>query len=148
MPQPPVRVLVLAGLLILLVVGAVQGGIAMLTDPLEPLGMPTSYLDRTPIDTFTPPGVFLLAIAGASLLTGIGLVTGWRWPRASRIETPVGFRWPWIGAVATGVVLLAFEILELFPVPFHPVMHPLLIAGTSAIVVMPLTPAIRGHLRG
>jgi hypothetical protein len=111
----------------------------MISDPLTPLGMPTSYLERTPIDTYFWPGAFLLAIAVASILTIAGLLLGWRWQWAGSIERAIGFRWPWIGAVATGTILLLFEIIELFMVPFHPVMHPLLIAGSVAIISLALT---------
>ena len=137
----------LAALFAILSVGAIQGGLAMITDPLTPLGMPTSFLERTPIDTYFWPGVFLLAIAGTSLLTAAGLLTGWRWRWARRIENAIGYRWPWLGAIATGSVLLAFEIIELFMVPFHPVMHPLLIAGSVSIIGLALTSSTRNHLR-
>ena len=145
--RTPASVAGLVGLLALLVVGAVQGGIAMISDPLEPLGMPASFLDGTPIDTYFWPGVFLLAIAAASLVTILGLVLGWRWQWAVGIERTVGYRWPWLGALATGTVLLVFEIIELFMVPFHPLMHPLLIAGSLAIIWLAVTPSTRGHLR-
>jgi hypothetical protein len=142
----PMSIIGLIGLLAVLGVGAVQGGIAMITDPLTPLGMPTTFLERTPIDTYFWPGIFLLAIAGASLLTIMGLLLGWRWHWAGDIERLIGFRWPWIGAIATGTILLLFEIIELFMVPFHPVMHPLLIAGSVAIVTLAVTPSARNHL--
>lgn len=144
--RPPATVISLIGLFSVLAVGAIQGGIEMISDPLTPLGMPTSYLERTPIDTYFWPGVFLLAIASASILTIAGLL-GWRWQWARRIERAIGFRWPWIGAIAAGTFLLLFEIIELFMVPFHPVMHPLLIAGSVAIISLALTSSARSHLR-
>ena len=49
--------------------------------------------------------------------------------------------------MSTGVVLLLFEIIELFLVPFHPVMHPLLIAGSLAIIGLPFTQSARQHFR-
>lgn len=142
----PGAVISLIVLLGVLTIGAIQGGVAMVADPTEPLGMPTSYLDRTPIDDYVLPGLFLLGIAVASVLTSVGLVFDWRWSWARAIEHAVGFRWPWIGAMAIGSILLMFEILELFLVPFHPVMHPLLIAGSLAIVGLALTPSAREHL--
>jgi hypothetical protein len=48
--------------------------------------------------------------------------------------------------MAVGIVLLAFEIAELFLVPFHPVMHPLLIAGSLAIVILTSTRSARQYL--
>jgi hypothetical protein len=143
----PATVIGLVGLFAVLGVGAVQGGIAMVTDPLTPLGMTTSFLERTPIDTYFWPGIFLLSIAAAALLTIVGLLFGWRWHWAGAIERSIGFRWPWIGAVATGTILLLFEIIELFMVPFHPVMHPLLIAGSVAIISLAMTSSARSHLR-
>ncbi len=138
---PPGTVWTLAALMALLAVGAIQGGWAMVTDPMSPLGMPVSYLENAPIGDYFLPGVFFLCIAAASLLVAIGLVSHWRWRWAGGIEAVVGHRWPWIGAVAVGGVLLAFEIIELFLVPFHPVMHPLLLAGSSAILLLPFTPS-------
>ena len=92
------------------------------------------------------PGMFLLGIAVASVIT-IGGLFGWRWPWAARIEAAVGYRWPWLGALSIGAVLLVFEIIELFLVPFHPVMHPLLIAASLAIIGLPLLPGARSFLR-
>jgi hypothetical protein len=145
--RKPLTVIALIGLLALLAFGAVQGGFAMVTNPLEPLGMPLDYLEKTPVDTYLWPGVFFLAIAGASLLTVSGLLFDWPMRWAFPIEARVGYRWPWIGALSTGTVLLAFEILELFLIPFHPVMHPLLLAGSAAIIWLTWTHPTREHLR-
>jgi hypothetical protein len=118
----------------------------MIVDPVEPLGMPASYLDDTPIDDYVLPGIFLLALGAASLVTAAGLIFRWDWSWAHAVEARAGHRWPWIGAFATGGVLLAFELLELFLVPFHPVMHPLLIAAAVAIIALALTPGARRYL--
>lgn len=142
----PASIVSLALLLAALFVGAVQGGVAMVTDPLHPLGMTTDWLRRSPVDDYFWPGVFLLGIAVASLLAVLGLLLAWPWRWASRIEGLIGFRWPWLAAVATGAVLFVFEIIELFVVPFHPVMHPLLLAGSAAIVGLALSPGAREHL--
>ena len=139
----PGSLLWLARLLGLLAVGAFQGGWAMVRDPYEPLGMTIAFLERTPIDTYFWPGVFLLCIGAASLLTVAGLVTRWLWPWANGIERRIGYRWPWIGAVSIGSTLLVFEMLEVYMVPFHPVMHPLLIASSVAVLLLAITPATR-----
>ena len=143
----PAGIVALAILLGVLTIGALQGGIAMVTNPLEPLGMTVDYLDGTPIDDYFLPGLFLLAIAAASLTTIPGLLVRWEWGWASGIESAVGYRWPWLATVAIGAILLVFEIVELFMVPFHPVMHPLLIAGSLAIIALPMTASVRRCLR-
>lgn len=143
----PTTVRWLAALLGLLTIGALQGGVAMVVDPIEPLGMSVEYLEDTPISDYVLPGVFLLAIAAACLLTIFGLLLHWEWGWAAAIERRIGHRWPWLAALATGGVLLAFEVIELFFVPFHPVMHPLLIAGSLAIIALTLMPSARSHLK-
>jgi hypothetical protein len=143
----PGPVIALAVLLVLLTIGALQGGIAMVANPREPLGMTVEFLDDAPVHTYLWPGVFLLGIAAAAITTAVGLLTGWRWPWAARIEAFAGHRWPWLGSLAIGGVLLAFEIAELWLVPFHPVMHPLLIAASVALVALPCAQSARAHLR-
>lgn len=130
-----------------LALGALQGGVAMVIDPLQPLGMSTDFLEGTPVSTYFWPGIFLLAIAAASTLNAIGLHSGWRWRWAESIERTVGLRWPWIGLVATATVLLAFEVVELFVIPFHPIMHPLLIAISVTLLWLAMTPSVKGCLR-
>lgn len=144
--RPPPTVIALAVLLGLLAVGALQGGVAMVRDPHQPLGMSAGFLDRAPIDTYFWPGVFLLAIAAASALTLVGLLFDWRWRWASAIERRVGHRWPWLGAFSTAGVLLVFELLELYIVPFHPVMHPTLIIASLLMLGLTLSPSTSDFL--
>lgn len=142
----PLPVTTLAGLLSLLFVGALQGGLAMVANPVDPLGMSPDFLEKAPIADYFWPGIFLLAISAASVLTVPGLLFGWNWHWAARIEAGVGYRWPWIASISIGSVLLVFELIELFVVPFHPIMHPLLIVGSAAIALLPLTPSARAEL--
>jgi hypothetical protein len=136
----------LSVLLGVLVIGTIAAAWAMITDPLEPLGMTTEWLENAPVDTYFWPGIFFVGVTLASLLTLAGLVFDWRWRWARGVESRIGYRWPWVGAVATGVVLLIFEIIELFLVPFHPVMHPLLIAVSLVIIGLPFTRSARQRL--
>lgn len=119
----------------------------MVMDPYQPLGMTPDLLSNTPVDSFFLPGLFLLGMAVASILTLGGLAFGWDWRWARRIETSIGSRWPWPAALAIGVVLLAFEVLELALIPFHPVLHPALIGLALAIIGLASTPTVRRHLK-
>lgn len=145
--RPPPTVIALSVLFGLLAVGALQGGVAMVRDPQQPLGMSTGFLDRTPIDTYFWPGMFLLGIAAASILTFTGLLFDWRWAWAAAIETRIGHRWPWPGAMATAGVLLVFELLELYIVPFHPIMHPALIIASMVMLGLTLSTSTSEFLR-
>jgi hypothetical protein len=144
--RPPGGIVALASLLGLLTIGALQGGIAMVTNPTEPLEMTVEYLAKSPVEDYFLPGLFLLGIAAVSIITIAGLIFGWRWNWASPIESRIGYRWPWLGAVSIGGILLVFEVVELFMVPFHPVMHPLLVAGSLVIVILAVTPSARRYL--
>ncbi len=144
--RPPGTIIALGTLLIVLVLGSIQGGWAMVTNPVSPLGMSVDFLERAPVDDYLWPGLFLLGIALASSITVVGLFVRWEWPWASPIENAIGYRWPWVGAMAVGVVLLAFEIIELFMVPFHPVMHPLLITVSLTVLLLASTRSARQHL--
>ena len=146
-PRIPRTLIGLCVVLGLLAIGAAQGGVAMIADPDTPLGMTADYLDGTPVTSYLLPGWFLLGIATASLLTLAGIIFDWRWGWAAGIERSIGHRWPWLGSILTGGVLLAFEIVELFTVPFHPVMHPLLIAVSLALIGLPSTRSGRAFLR-
>lgn len=142
----PATVVVLAVMFGILAVGTFEAARAMITDPLAPFGMTTELLEKAPVDTYFWPGMFFVGITLASLATIIGLVFRWEWNWAGGIESRVGYRWPWLGALSTGFVLLVFEIIELFLVPFHPVMHPFLIAWSLAIIALPLTRSARSYL--
>lgn len=144
--RPPVSIVLLSVVLGILVIGTFEAARAMITNPLEPLGMTTEWLENAPVDTYFWPGMFFVGMTLASLLTLAGLVFRWPWKWAQGIESRIGYRWPWLGAVSIGVVLLIFEIIELFLVPLHPVMHPLLIAWSLAIIGLPLTQSARQHL--
>jgi hypothetical protein len=143
----PGSIVVLSVLLGILVIGTFAAAREMITNPLEPFGMTTDWLEKAPVDTYFWPGMFFIGMTLAALLTLAGLVFSWPWKWARGIESRTGYRWPWLGAVSTGVVLLLFEITELFLVPFHPVMHPLLIALSLAIIWMPFVLSARRHLQ-
>lgn len=141
----PASIVVLSVLLGILGVGTFEAARAMITNPLEPFGMTTEWLENSPVDTYFWPGMFFVGMTLAILITLAGLVFRWPWKWAQGIESRVGYRWPWLGAVSIGVVLLLFEIIELFLVPFHPVMHPLLIAGSLAIIWLPFSRSARKY---
>lgn len=67
----------LAGVLLLVAVSAVYGGIGLMGNGM---GMPRGWLDRTPFDSWTWPGVALLITVAAPQLVAAGLaVAGHRW---------------------------------------------------------------------
>lgn len=91
----------LAGLLLFNGVGAVGGGIALLTDNI---GLPLSLLDGTPFSTYVIPGWILLVVVGGSSIAASFLV--WRMSRFS-VEA----------SVAAGLILLGWITTEFVMIP-------------------------------
>lgn len=61
----------LIGLHILVGLGAMSGGLAAITDPLSPLGMPADTLKYSPFNDFFIPGLILFVVIGlGNLLSG------------------------------------------------------------------------------
>ncbi len=63
----------LCALHILVGVGAVCGGLAAITDPYSPMGMPTETLKHSPFDNFLIPGLILFAVIGLGNLFSAGM---------------------------------------------------------------------------
>jgi hypothetical protein len=61
------RILLIA-MLAFVGLGGVFGGIQMLADPHQPMGMTPQMISRTPFDTFTVPGLLLLTLLGLTPL--------------------------------------------------------------------------------
>jgi len=59
----------LIGLHIFIGIGAAAGGIAAVTDPESPMGMPVEMLESSPFESFMIPGLFLLIVLGLGNIT-------------------------------------------------------------------------------
>lgn len=144
--RPPVSIVALAIQLVLVAAGALQGGIAMVTDPDSPMGISLGHLKATPFDDYFWPGMFLLGIALAAVVTIPGLLLEWEWDWAWRIESAIGYEWPWISVVAIGILLFSFEVIGLVfgELPF--VIHMLLLALSLNMIGLALTDSARSYL--
>ena len=47
-------------------IGGIFGGVEMIRDPLNPLGMTTELIAGSPFDTYTWPGILLLVLVGVT----------------------------------------------------------------------------------
>ncbi len=73
----------LLAVLLLVAANAVYGGLGLIADGM---GMPDDWLERTPFDTWTWPGVALLATVALPQLVVAGLVAaGHRWAAAAGV---------------------------------------------------------------
>lgn len=75
-PGTAVAQLVLAALQ---AVGAIGGGIGLVADPVNNIGMPVSLLEGTPFTDYLIPGLILLVVVGMfSLVVFVGLLLRWK----------------------------------------------------------------------
>lgn len=144
--RPPATVIALTGLLTLIAAGAIQGGISMVTDTIHPMGISLQHLEATPFDDYLWPGMFLLGIALASMLTIPGLLLKWEWRWAWRIERAFGFEWPWISIMSIAVLLYSFEVIGLLFAQLPFVMHLLLVGVSLNMIGLALTDSARRYL--
>jgi hypothetical protein len=121
------------------------GGWSFITDPTGAgLGAKLGWLDRTPVDDFLLPGLFLFGVygvGGALLIAGL-IGRGSPGP-LRRLDAWAGFHWSWVGAVAYGVVLVLWIAYELVVMPERIWIQPALIAVGALIATIPLLAPMR-----
>lgn len=60
-------------------VGAMFGGTAAITNPINPLGIPSEMLKYSPFDNFTIPGIVLFVVIGlGNVLAAISIKRKWK----------------------------------------------------------------------
>jgi hypothetical protein len=109
----------LLGLLALLSGGGFMGGLSFVRDRTgADLGANLSWLQKTPVDDFFLPGLFLPGVYGiGSLLLMGGLA--WRWSPgpARRVNAGFGHHWAWTGAIGQGAALVTWILYEFVVLP-------------------------------
>ena len=76
----PTTLRVLMALAILQILGATAGGIGLIQDPVENIGMPLSMLEGGPFSDYLVPGTILLIVVGLfPIVPLIGLVLRREW---------------------------------------------------------------------
>ena len=70
----------LAGLHLLVGIGAIAGGLAAILDPAAPLGMVASDMPNFPFDSFLVPGIILFTVIGlGNLAAAVPVFLGKKW---------------------------------------------------------------------
>jgi hypothetical protein len=95
----PATVRALIVLLAVQAVGAIGGGIGLVQDPIDNIGMPLDILEGSPFTDYFYPGLILLVVVGVfPLLVLPGIV--------------MRKRWAWWLAVAAGAGLIVWIVTE------------------------------------
>lgn len=136
-------------LLAVLSIAGLVGGLSLIGDRTgASIAADPTWLEGTPVDDFLLPGIFLALVYG---VFGLALIGG-LWTRASfgplvAFDRAAGHIWSWWGAVALGVVLVAWIVYELFVIPEMIWLQPALAGMGLAIVMVAMTPSVRAYAR-
>lgn len=142
-PRLPTSMIWLAILISVDFVGAVDVGCEVVAGSVGRI----RELGEAPAGGLFWPGVFLLVTAGMSVLALVGILFGWRWRWAHRIESALGFRWPWLVSAAIGVTLAITAAVGLHHPVFDPLVRAVLLAGGVATSAVAAGSSARAHLR-
>ena len=142
----PVRILTI--LLVVLGIGAVGGGFAMVFGIGGESMLPDEYLDALPlVDSWVVPGLILMIGFGFGSLTvafGVWRRPAWAW--LDGLERLTGHHWSWIATIVIGVGQVVWITLELVSIPFSVLMAIFGLFGL-ALALLPLTRSVRNYLK-
>lgn len=142
----PTTVVGVFGLLLILGVGAVGGGTALVIG-VEGARPPDAYLNDLPLITnWVIPGLILAIGFGlGSLLTAYGVWRRPQWEWAQRLVAFTRHHWAWLATLLLGVGQMVWIIIELVSIPFSFLMPTFGLVGL-ALSLLPLTPSCRRYL--
>ena len=142
----PVRILTI--LLVVLGIGAVGGGFAMVFGIGGESILPDEYLDALPlVDNWVIPGLILMIAFGFGSLTvafGVWRRPTWAW--LDGVERLTGRHWSWIATILIGVGQMIWITLELVSIPFSAFM-PTFGAVGLALALLPLASPVKDYLK-
>ena len=144
----PWEVPVTGVLLLVLGLGALGGGLAMILGIGGESFLPDEYLNDLPlIDSWLVPGLILLIGFGlGSLVALYGVLRRPRWDWLGWLQRATGYHWAWTATILVGLGQLIWIGIELATIPFSPLMPTFGLIGL-ALTVLPLTSAMRSYLR-
>jgi hypothetical protein len=110
------------------VIGATAGGIGLVQDPIDNIGMPLSMLEGSPFSDYLYPGLVLLLVVGL-------------FPIVPLVGLALGRRWGWWLELAAGCALIIWIIVEVAMLGYLPGMGIALqiIMGLLGVVIVVLT---------
>ena len=155
-------------LLLLMSLGALAGGGALLLAPeVSLLQMPVSILAGTPFRDYLLPGALLCTFVGVyPLVTAYGLYKRPAWAWGESLNPFKGTHWSWAGAVVAGIIVMVWITVQILLIGYlHPIQPFYFVLGAggcrhgcaagcaptlqhSAAVSHPETPRLRILLSG
>ncbi len=114
--------------------GAIAGGVGLVQDPIENIGMPLSMLEGSPFSDYLIPGLILLIV--------VGLL-----PLFALVALMSGRKWGWWLAAAAGAGLVIWILTEVVLLGYLPGAGIGLQIGMCVLGVLILTLVFAGSTR-
>ena len=145
----PFIVFVLILLQILLGLGALGGGGALILGPDgHIIQMPLSILDHAPFSNFLIPGILLFAFVGIfpmAVAYSLWQQPAWQWPDA--LNPFKGLHWSWAGSLAAGVIIIIWIIVQVLMIQSAGILHYIYLGWGALLVGLTLLPNVRQYYR-
>lgn len=145
--RPLFPLLLLSICLLFLGINGLVGSYLMLSNPNGTvMGMPLSYLEQTPFDSWFIPGLCLLFIWGiGSFVILLGLWLRPDWSVFSVFSLWTHEHWAWALSILLGLGLLIWLGVQLFTLPDVAVIQLILAILAILLVAIPFLPSMRQY---
>ncbi|RJG17848.1 hypothetical protein DQX05_27205 [Paenibacillus thiaminolyticus] len=132
---------------LLLGIGALFGGAALVLDPGgHLLGVPISILNTSPFTNFLIPGLILLIMLGIGpLLICYVLIKRTHWKVPSKLNVFKDTHWSWAFSLYCGFALIIWITLQTYFIQDVALIHVVYVAWGIAIQIVTLLPSVRRH---
>jgi len=143
----PFTLWVLAGLMLLIGIGAViSGPLLFLAPDGHLMSWSVDTLKGSPFPDFLIPGVILFLFVGVyPLFVAYSLLKQPRWQWPDKLNPLKRYRWPWSASLATGIVLLIWIVTETALLGYISFLQPVVTLWGVALIVLTLLPTTRGY---
>jgi hypothetical protein len=145
--RPLTPLILLSACLLFISVNGFIGGYLMLSDPNgAPMGMPLTYLERTPFENWLLPGILLILLWGVGcILTLLGLWLRPSWLGLDRLLAFTHQHWSWDLSLALGVALIVWLLVQIITLPEMAVIQYILFVFAALMLAIPLLPKVRQY---
>jgi hypothetical protein len=130
-------------------ISATPSGLMLALDPTGGMmRMPLEMLKGTPFQNFLIPGLILGIVLGLGaffVLACLFTLPDWRWAQCLRPFKSQ--HWTWAASAAFGLALMIWIIVQVLMVGLDAVIQGLYFGVGLAILLLTVTPPVRGYLR-
>ncbi|MEK3732079.1 hypothetical protein MKX64_06445 [Paenibacillus sp. FSL M8-0334] len=141
--------IVLILLELLLGIGTIVGGAALMMDPSgEAIGLPLSLIENSWFTNYFVPGLILFMMLGVvPVIISVGLAKKTRSALAERLNVFQDWHWSWTFSLYSGFVLIMWIAIQAYIIHSFSMIHFMYIALGLAIQIVSLLPKVQDKYR-